>query len=355
MTRALVVGILLSLVVPVTTQERASAGTAASVTVGTTTAARGEKAFGTIEVPAGSDAASSIPVAVVHGSTPGPVLALVAGAHGTEYASILAVVRLIQALQPDAIRGTVILVPLVNPPSFHRMVPHLNPVDGKNMNRRYPGSPEGTQSDRASDRIVKEVVAQADYLIDYHGGDLDESLHPFAYWPRTGREAQDTASRGMMLAFGIDTIVLSTARPPDTTTGTTSLSGIAGFRGIPSIIVEAGHAGTTEPEDIRVLVDGTLSVMRHLKMLDGEPAPIEQPVWIERIVSVPSEVDGIFHPLVRRGQAVEAGMKLGYVTDYFGRPVAEARAPVAGVVLFVRAVPSMSKGETIAYVGPLVR
>jgi uncharacterized protein len=354
MTPARVAAILLAMALPVAAQEPAGGGVGATVTVGTATAARGEKAFGAIEVPAGSDASMSIPVAVVHGSQPGPVLALISGAHGTEYASILAVVRLIQALQPDAVRGTVILVPLVNPPSFHRIVPHLNPVDGKNMNRRYPGGPDGTQSDRASDRIVHEVVARADYLVDFHGGDLDESLYPFAYWPRTGREAQDAVSRGMVLAFGIDHIVLSTARPPDAT-GATSLSGIASFRGIPSIIVEAGHAGTTEPADIGVLVDGTLSVMRHLGMLEGASSAIEHPVWIERIVSVASETDGIFSPLVRRGQMVEAGMKLGYVTDYFGRPVAEARAPVAGVILFVRAVPSMSKGETIAYVGPLAR
>ena len=79
-------------------------------TVGTATAARGQKATGTIEVPAGSDAALSIPVAVFQGARPGPVLALVSGAHGTEYASIIALEKMIGLLNPAEISGTVIIV-----------------------------------------------------------------------------------------------------------------------------------------------------------------------------------------------------------------------------------------------------
>src|SRR5947208_13751889 len=120
----------------------------ATFTVGNATAARGQKASGTIEVPAGSDAALSIPVAVFHGAKPGPVLALVSGAHGTEYASIIALEKLIGLLNPAEISGTVIIVPLVNIPSFERKVPHVNPVDGISMNRMYPGQIEGTQTDR---------------------------------------------------------------------------------------------------------------------------------------------------------------------------------------------------------------
>src|SRR5216683_7756262 len=145
----------------------------ASFTVGTATAARGQKATGTIEVPAGSDAALSIPVAVFHGPWPGPVLALVAGAHGTEYASIIALEKLIGRIDPTELSGTLIVVPLVNIPSFEQKVPHVNPVDGKSMNRFYPGRADGTQTERASYAITRQVVEKSDYLIDLHGGDLD--------------------------------------------------------------------------------------------------------------------------------------------------------------------------------------
>src|SRR5437899_12624618 len=98
-------------------------------TVGPATATRGQKATGTIAVPAGSDAALSIPVAVFHGAKPGPVLALVAGAHGTEYTSIIALEKLIGTLNPAEISGTVIIVPLITIQSFERKEPHLNPWD----------------------------------------------------------------------------------------------------------------------------------------------------------------------------------------------------------------------------------
>ena len=149
-----------------------------SFTVGTATAARGQKVTGTINVPAGVDPGTNIPVAVVHGAKPGPVLALVSGAHGTEYASIIALEQLITRLNPADMSGTVIIVPLVNIASFEQKVPHLNPVDRKSMNRMYPGKMDGTQTDRASYLITKQVVEQCEHLIDLHGGDLDESLRP---------------------------------------------------------------------------------------------------------------------------------------------------------------------------------
>jgi predicted deacylase len=322
----------------------------ATFTVGTAIARRGQKVTGTIEVPRGVDAATAIPVAVLHGAKPGPVLALVSGAHGTEYASIIALEKLIGVLNPAEISGTVIIVPLVNVASFEQKVPHVNPIDGKSMNRMYPGKMDGTQTDRASYLITKQVVEQCDHLIDLHGGDLDESLRPYSYWTRTGNENQDRISREMVLAFGLDHIIISGDRPKDPT-ASRYLENTATTRGKPSITVEAGHAGTVEPEDLAALIDGCLSVMRYLKMLPGAPATIEHPVWIEKVLTIASEQTGIFYPLVRRGTYVEQGMKVGYVTDYVGKTIFEARAPAAGVVLYVCAVPSMTKGSTVANVG----
>ena len=326
----------------------------ASFTVGTATATRGQKVTGTIEVPAAADAALSIPVAVVHGATPGPVLSVVAGSHGTEYASIIAVEQLITRLDPAAVSGTVILVPLINVPSFVQKVPHLNPVDGKNMNRMYPGRMDGTQTDRASFLITRHVVEPADHLIDMHGGDFDESLRPYSYWNKTGNARQDAISREMVLAFGLDHIIISADRPKDPN-ASRYLENTASTRGKPSITVEAGHAGTVEPDDVAKLVNGTLSVMRHLKMLPGVALTVQSPVWFDPLVSVTSEVTGVFYPAVERGTYVEKGMLLGHVTDYVGKKLFDARAPAAGVVLYICAVPSMTKGETIASVGVVAK
>ena len=326
----------------------------ATFTVGTATAARGQRATGTIEVPAGSDVALSIPVAVFHGAKPGPVLALVAGSHGTEYTSIIALEKLIATLNPAEISGTVIIVPLINIQSFEQKVPHVNPVDKKNMNRFYPGKIDGTQTERASYLITKQVVEQCDHLIDLHGGDLDESLRQYSYWTKTGNEKQDQISREMVLAFGLDHIIISTERPKDPQ-ASRYLENTATTRGKPSITAEAGHAGTVETDELNALINGCLSVMRYLKMLPGVPAVVEHPVWIERVVTLASEQTGMFYPLVKRGTYVEQGMKIGYVTDYLGKVAFEARAPVAGVVLYVCAVPSMTKGATIANIGVVAR
>lgn len=318
--------------------------------VGTAAPARGQRAFGAIEVPAGVDAGTRIAVAVVNGARPGPVLAVVSGAHGTEYASIVAVSKLIGRLDPAELSGTVILIPLVNVPSFEQKVPHVNPVDGKNMNRFYPGKAGGTQTERASFLITREVVEKSDHLIDLHGGDLDEDLRPYSYWTKTGNAKLDAFSREMVLAFGLDHIVISEDRPKDPA-ASRYLENTATARGKPSITVEAGRAGTVEPDDVAALVDGCLSVMRHLKMLAGAPTPVEHPVWIEAVKTAVSDEGGLFFPLVRRGAYVEKGMKLGYVTDAVGRSVFEARAPAAGVVLYICSVPSMKKGDTVANIG----
>jgi predicted deacylase len=318
--------------------------------VGTASAAPGQKAYGAIDVPAGVDAGTRIAVAVVRGAKPGPTLAIVSGAHGTEYASIVAVSKLVQQLDPAQLSGSVVLVPLVNVASFEQKVPHVNPVDGKSMNRFYPGKADGTQTERALLAMTREVVDKCDMLIDLHGGDLDEDLRPYSYWPKTGKAKQDEISRGMVLAFGLDHIIIAADRPTDLS-ATRYLDATASARGKPAITVEAGRAGMVEPDDVAALVDGCLSVMRQLKMLPGPLSPVEHPVWIEAIKSATSGEAGLFYPSVRRGSYVEKDMKLGSVTDPLGRVVYEARSPAAGVVLYICAVPSMKKGDTIANIG----
>lgn len=319
-------------------------------TVGTASAAPGEKGTGYLQVPAGADPATNIPVTIINGAKPGKILALVSGAHGTEYASIIALEKLIPAIDPAQLSGTVILLPLVNIPSFEQKVPHVNPVDNKSMNRFYPGKADGTQTERASFLITREVVDRCDYLIDYHGGDLDESLRPYAYWGPTGHAEQDRVSKQMVLAFGLDHIIIWTERPADPA-ATRYLDNTASVRGKPSIVVEAGHAGTVESDDVALLVSGTLNTMRSLRMLPGEPHPVENPVWLDGTVDVLGDGLGIWYPLVKRGTYVSAGAKLGYVTDFFGNVIAEPRSPVSGVILHVNAVPSLKKGDNVANIG----
>ena len=325
---------------------------AADVTVGTATAHMGQRVTGFIQVPGGVDAATNVPVIVINGAKPGPKLAVVAGSHGTEYASIIALERLGQSVSPAALSGTLIIVPLINLASFAQKVPHLNPVDGKNMNRLFPGKADGTQTERVLWAIGRQVVEPCDYLIDLHGGDLDENLRRYAYWPQTGKEKLDAASRAMVMAFGLDHIIIQKNQAP-AAPGATSISRFAEDLGKPTIIAEAGHAGTTNSEDVDALVQGSENVMRHLKMLPGEARPIEHPVWIGPITTVRSNQDGIFYPLVIPEAYVQQGMRIGYTTDYFGNKLEDVTTPVTGIVAYICSVPSMKKGDTVANIGEI--
>jgi uncharacterized protein len=321
-------------------------------TVGTATAQRGQKALGVLSVPAGVDAGYDMPVAVIHGAHAGPVLAVVSGAHGSEYASIVAVEQLITGVSPAELSGTLVLLPIVNVPSFEQIVPHVNPVDGKSMNRFYPGNPNGTQTERASYVITKAVVESCDHLIDLHGGDLDENLRPYGYWTVTGHQQQDAVSRAMAEAFGLAYIIISTDRPKDPN-ASRFLENTATTRGKPSITAEAGRSGPVDPSDVSVLARGVRNVMAHLKMVAKSAAPATRPRWIEKVVTVTAEQNGMFHPAVDRDRDVTGGAKIGTVTDYLNRPIQDVVAPEAGLILFVRALPSLKKGDTLASIGVL--
>jgi predicted deacylase len=336
---------------------RVQADTHPTFTVGTAAASRGQKAFGVIHVPAGVDAGYDIPVTVIHGARPGPVLAVVSGAHGTEYASVLAVESLTDLALADPVRlsGTLILVPLVNVASFERITPHVNPTDNKSMNSRYPGDPNGTQTDRASFAITKAVVEQCDHLIDLHGGDLDENLRPYSYWTVTGNQKQDEFSKGMVLAFGLDHIIISRDRPRDPT-ASRFLENTASMRGKPSMTAEAGRSGPVDGAEVSLLVAGVQHVMMYLKMIPG-PSPVPtptNPVWVE-VTAVASDYNGVFFPQVSRDARVVKGDRIGVVRDYWNRTIAEITAPESGIVMFVRALPSLKKGDTIASIGVVQR
>lgn len=328
---------------------------AADFTVGSAAAVPGQKATGFIAVPAGVDAAANIPVVVVNGAKPGPVLALVAGAHGTEYASILALQKLAQETNPAELSGTIIILPLLNVQSFAQKVPHVNPVDGKNMNRFYPGKPDGTQTERISRAIAEQVVKRCDYLIDLHGGDLDENLRRYSYLAVTGNASLDATAKALVLAFGLDHIIMQDFRGRVAPGGAVTITRYASGLGKPCVTAEAGHAGVSDADDIDALIQGCWNVARYLKMMPGRSAAIEHPLWLSRVVILSSDLDGVFFPIARPEAYVNQGMSIGYVTDYFGKKLRDVTSPMDGIVLYIGPVPSLKKGDTIAHIGEVAK
>lgn len=322
-------------------------------TAGTASAARGTTAYGAIDVPAGSDAATSMPVAVIHGAKPGPVVAFIAGSHGTEYASSMALTKIIARIDPKTLSGTAIIAPLLNVASFEQMTVHINPIDRKGMNASYPGDPAGTQTQRALAMVTDSIVKRADTIIDLHGGDLDEDLVPYSYWFRTGNAAQDDASRALALAFGLPRIIV-TDIDPSNPASTRSLSGYSLSAGKHVLVAEAGRVGTVAAPDVNALVDGCLNILGALHMIDRNVTPLENPVWLASGTRVRADAPAIWTPAVRGGTYVSAGMPLGTLSDYLGRTIREVRSPSAGIVTFIRGVPSVWKDATLANVSPVL-
>jgi len=341
-TRALI-GLVLALFTA------ATAGAQDVLTVGGASARRGEVASGWLEVAAAADEGTRIPVSVVHGARPGPVLALVAGTHGYEYTSIVALPRVRARLDPARMSGSVILVHMANPPSFYGRRIYVGP-DGKNLNRTYPGRRDGTLSERIAEAITREVVARATHLADMHCGDGNESLRPYSYWMVSGNEAVDQGSKEMALAFGLQHIVIDRQRPVDPAksvyTATTAI-----LRGKPAITTESGGMGLTDHASVAAQETGAMSLLAHLKILEGAPsARAANPVWINRSEVIRTPATGVWHPNVEKMQSVAAGTLLGRVTDPFGKTLHEARAPFAGEILYVVATPPVSEGEPLAMV-----
>ena len=174
--------------------------------------------------------------------------------------------------------------------------------------------------------ITKEVVERCDHLIDLHGGDLDENLRPYSYWTVTGNQKQDEFSRGMVLAFGLDHIIISADRPKDPNAAR-FLENAASTRGKPSFTAEAGRSGPVDVTDAARLSAGVRNVMAHLKMGGAAAAPVRKSDLgredrdprrrSRRHVSA----DG------RSRRARREGRAIGVVTDYLNRPLQEVTAP----------------------------
>jgi hypothetical protein len=322
----------------------------APLTIGPVTARPGEKVSGYLEVPAAADPATRIPFTIIRGANPGPTLALVAGTHGSEVAPIIAVQRIRQQLAPTEVRGTVLLVHVANLPSFQARTIYYSPVDGKNLNRVYPGNPAGTVSERIAHLITTEIIERADYLVDMHAGDGNESLRPYTYWNKLGVNPKvDSVAREMALAWGNDHIIIDTTRPRDPQRSVYTQN-TAHLRGKPALTTESGALGQPEEAMIQRNVRGALSLMRYLRMLPGPLELVESPVWLGPYQVLTSPGTGVWHPRVERGQSVAEGAVIGLLTDFFGDPVAVVRAPFEGVVMYVVGTPAMNRGEPVGMV-----
>jgi predicted deacylase len=303
----------------------------------------------TLEATTPDGAQITVDMVLIGSGQPGPQLAVFAAMHGTEYASVAALGRLIQALDPSRVRGTLTLVPVVNRLAFDSRTMYVCPPDGKNLNRTFPGDPHGSYAEVLADLVWREVASRASHILDVHGGELVERLVPF-----TGAYALDgqaeLARRSRQLAEAFDTPFLVLNTVPAHASGGSRLAHVATRAGIPAALVEAGQRGQMDEADVRFITDGVLNTMRAIGMLEPAPvAPPRTPIVLEEI-EVYAHTSGLFHARVAPGDAIEPGQDLGSIVDHLGRTVERFTSEWSGVVLGVIG-PAMVAGRFPLVIG----
>jgi uncharacterized protein len=276
------------------------------------------------------------PAFVAHGEAgQGPKLSLIAGIHGCEYSSIAAVTQFMNELNTAELKGTITAVPVVSMESFLKRSPFVVPVDGKNLNRCFPGNADGTYTDVLARAIYETLIEPADVLIDLHGGDQVEALEPFTTYDVSPLEEQ---AHRVAVAFNLR-YVIRQERGDGELSGLTTTAAAA--VGIPGVIAEAGGRGLLEEQATSMLVAGVRNALRALDMLPGAPDP--PPANQRRVGSfiwLRAQNEGWWDWEVEAGDEVSGGQTLGRIRNLWGDVQEEIVAPQDGVVLFITSSPA---------------
>jgi uncharacterized protein len=290
-----------------------------------------------VRVDLGDGGVLSIPyVKIIGEAGDGPHLTVVAGVHGTEYTSIAAARELLTELRPAELAGSVTVAPVINLPAFWARTPFVVPLDGKNLNRSFPGDVSGSAAERIAAAVTERLIQGSDYLIDLHAGDLPEALEPFVLYDESPVERR---ARDLAVTYGLGHLVRQSAAGR-TVAGTTSAA--AADLGIPSFTAESGQCGILAREAVDQHLRGLRNVLRHLRMLPGEAIVFDRPVEHDGWIWLRTTDAGWWQPSVETGALVAEGEVLGTVAPIMGGVPTIITAPAAGVPLFITSSPAVS-------------
>lgn len=275
---------------------------------------------------------------VVVGSRPGPTLFVSSTLHGGEWTTIDVVRKVLERLEPESLSGALIALPVANQTAFGKMKRATpDESDNSDLNRVFPG-PEAWITEQIAATITRELLSQADALIDFHQGTWGNNFGRVSF----GRDFPDpdvaAASRALAHAFGIPWVrSQTTQRFP----GPGSMMGYAGTKlGIPGIIGGVGGIGfeaDDEAEWVETNVRGVFNVMRHMGILEGEPERVRV-LEFTTMLRVNPTIGGFLRPARdddHLGREVAEGEVLATVTSPYTREVLETlTAPVAGYLMY---------------------
>jgi len=309
-----------------------------SITIGGIEIAPGERRG--LSLPVGmlhTHVPVDMPVWVINGRRAGPRLFISAAIHGDELNGI-EIIRRIRARPLPGLRGTLLLVPVVN--VFGLLHHARNLPDRRDLNRSFPGSERGSLAARLAHQFMTDIVARCTHGIDLHTGAIHRSN-----LPQIRAQLDDPQTRELAIAFGAPVVLDSRLRDG-------SLREAAAERGIHTLIYEAGEALRFDELSIRMGVAGIMAVMRKLDMIRGKPrrAQAANPVVAESSHWVRAPEGGILRTAVRLGHRVAAGELLGKVSDPFGAREVPVTAVHTGIVIGRNSLPLVNEGDALFHV-----
>jgi predicted deacylase len=297
---------------------------------------------GTAVVPVdlGAGHAVDVPLVVINGAGPGPRVGVTAGIHGAEYVSIAALRRVVLGLDPSRVRGSIVAVLTANPAAFaHRSI-YVDPIDGVNLNRVFPGKADGGPTERLARWITDTVIAGSDVYVDMHCGDMNEALVSFTGMEEIGDPEVDRRTRALAEAYGLQYMVIGPA--PGMTTGA------AAALGIPAVLGEVGGQGRWPDADVDLHAAGFQRLLKAAGVVDDAPAsPAFETTILRHEAWARASASGYWHPTVEVGAVVRAGDSVGEVQDAFGEVLERPIAPIDGIVIFLVTSLAMNAGDPL--------
>ena len=274
-----------------------------------------------------------IPVGTATGGA-GPVLCVIGGVHGTEYAAHDSVLAFWERLEPQHLNGEVRVVLAADVTAMVSHSAYINPVDGKNLNRVWPGDPDGSLTERIAHAITTNCVQGSDAVIDVHGGEWDEDIDCFIITHRVGDADLDKRTVDLAMALGFTYVEVTDAGGQTLGRGTAAAEAMKGGR--PAMTLEAGGTGRREHHYVMAHVHALENAMRYLGIIEGQPIPFDgASVLLDHGILIKTTSEGRYVPAVAVGDWVDTGGLFATVLDYEGTVLEEIRAPEAGTVLDV--------------------
>lgn len=311
-----------------------------SYSIGTVTLAPGTRGTGDIPVAIGSNGeAISIPLSVVHGKYPGPVLAVGAGIHGDEYDSMQAVREAIEAIDPETLHGTFVGMPCINIAAFAAAT-RVSGLDYLNFNRIFPGDSDGSISMRLAAIFITDVVPYVDAFVDLHTGGTFGEITPLVV---VQRGYEDIATE-LGMASGNPVIWKG-----GNWGGTARSSFLA--VGKPAVTLEAG-GGTYKGSVVKHHFDSIMNIVRHLDMVDGDSVLCEGYEAVNATFARAS-VGGFYIEKVEPGDHCKKGDEIAVIVDHLGVVRETVTAPEDGIVLWIRRLRTVNPGEETMIFGPI--